>query len=364
LKFRTCLCVILALAPLLVLARAASAQSAPANGSGSPTAPDAASEARAQDLFGEGRTLLSSGRYAEACPKLAESLRLDPAAGTAINLGYCYEKSGQSRLAWTTFRDAAAMARRAGRDNWVALAEKRADLLAAKLSMITVSIPDAAIADGMELRCDDAVIAASDWGRPIPVDPGSHRIEVTAPQRAPLHKEIDIGPAEHLRIDVPALAEIPTPRAASPAVPVSGTAPPVAPLRPAKSGWTQRTTAIGLGAVAGIGVVAGAVFGIWALVDNGQVESACPAGAPCRDQGAVGRSHEAYAAATASTVAFVAGAAFGVAGGVVFFTAPGASGRDEPRAAEGRTAAGANPWTSLRCTVSGGAWGVQCQGAF
>jgi hypothetical protein len=63
-------------------------------------------------------------------------------------------------------------------------------------------------------------------------------------------------------------------------------------------------------------------------------------------------------------VAFLAGAAFGVAGGVVFFTAPGASGRDEPRAPEGRTAAGANPWTSLRCTVSGGAWGVQCQGAF
>src|SRR6478735_9605838 len=56
-------------------------------GAASPT-----DQAKAEALFDEGRRLLAAARFAEACPKFAESQRLDSALGTLLNLGDCYEK--------------------------------------------------------------------------------------------------------------------------------------------------------------------------------------------------------------------------------------------------------------------------------
>src|SRR5262245_36723730 len=60
----------------------------------------------AQALFDQGRALVTLGRFAEACPKLAESLRLDPGIGTMLWLADCYENVGRSASAWATFREA------------------------------------------------------------------------------------------------------------------------------------------------------------------------------------------------------------------------------------------------------------------
>src|SRR3954468_2190760 len=73
-------------------------------------AQDASSQAAAQALFEQARKLMADGKFPEACPKLAESQRLDPGAGTLLNLGHCYEKSGRTASAWVTFKDAAAAA--------------------------------------------------------------------------------------------------------------------------------------------------------------------------------------------------------------------------------------------------------------
>jgi hypothetical protein len=47
---------------------------------------------RASALFTEARTLIKTGDYVSACPKLAESMRLDPARGTLMNLADCEAK--------------------------------------------------------------------------------------------------------------------------------------------------------------------------------------------------------------------------------------------------------------------------------
>src|SRR2546421_315839 len=62
-----------------------------------------ADKAAAQTLFDEGRKLMAAGKYAEACPKLAESQKLDPGVGTQFHLADCYEKIGQTASAWAGF---------------------------------------------------------------------------------------------------------------------------------------------------------------------------------------------------------------------------------------------------------------------
>ena len=45
---------------------------------------------------------------------VARQYRLDPGAGTLLNLGDCYEKSGRTASGWAAFREAVAVAHRTG----------------------------------------------------------------------------------------------------------------------------------------------------------------------------------------------------------------------------------------------------------
>src|SRR3954466_14533076 len=100
-------------------------------------AQNASDKAAAESLFDEGKKLASEHKYAEACPKFSESLRLDSGVGTMLYLADCYEKVGQTASAWGQFREAAAIAKRQN-DAREKIARERAARLEPKLSRLSI----------------------------------------------------------------------------------------------------------------------------------------------------------------------------------------------------------------------------------
>ena len=281
--------------------------------------PTPADQAAAEALFNEAHALIDQGRLDEACPKLLESHRLDPAAGTLLNLGDCYERAGRTASAWGAFGEAETMARN-GRDLVrEAEARRRAQALESKLSRLVLRVAPENRTLGAQVKREGRPVGEGLWGSAVPVDPGQHALEVAAPRQATWRTTVRVpaGPGVTVVV-VPAL---------TPAV-----APPLADRAPPAGAWSpQRTVGVALGGLGVVGAAIGTVFGVRAASRMSDSEARCTDSAPsvCDTEGLAMRD-EADAAAGASTLAFVLGGA-ALAGGVVLFaTAPRG---DEPRGA-------------------------------
>ena len=133
-----------------------------------------ADKAAAEALFDEGKRLREAKRYSEACPKFADSQRLDPAVGTLLNLALCYKEAGQTASAWSTYREAAAQAAAAHQADREQLARDEAAALETKLTKLVIEVsPEVARVPGVEVKRDGAVVPSGLWGVAAPVDPAA-----------------------------------------------------------------------------------------------------------------------------------------------------------------------------------------------
>lgn len=277
-------------------------------------------EITAQALFDEALALMDQARYAEACPKLAESQRLDPGGGTLLNLARCHEQEGKLATAWTEFKNAAAMARADRRDDRLQYAQERAAALEPRLSKLTILVPGPSQVAGLEVTLDDSPLTQSTWGVALPVDLGSHTVRATARGFQPWEGQLSVTEeAGQSSLTVPVLAPSP-----EPATPAPGPrTPPAEP--PATSGSAQQMAGYVVGAAGLVAGLVGVVFGGLAISRNDESEELCPeATCPRNEDGeeAVSLNEEARTDATLAN-AFVGGGLGLVAIGlVVLLTAP------------------------------------------
>jgi|HubBroStandDraft_6_1064221.scaffolds.fasta_scaffold37048_3 hypothetical protein len=290
--------------------------------------PSGGEKVTAEALFEDGRRLVAEGKFADACPKFQASERLDPSAGTLLNLASCFEKQGRTAAAWGTYKEAASAADAAGRKDYVATAQRRAEALAPKLARLTVSVEQPV--DGIQIRRDGTLVDRAEWGVPIPVDKGSHTIEASAPGHKGWASAIAVGQdGAQAALSVPALEPAPqdTATPAPPLVAPPVVAPPAgqASTAPVERGSTGTQRAIGI-VIAGLGVVGvglGAVFGLEAKGKYNDSLGNCETSNPdlCNSTG-LSQRDSARSAGNVSTVAFGVGAAALVGGAVLWLTAP------------------------------------------
>ena len=279
--------------------------------------PSAADQTLAEALFQEARKLMDQGRFGDACPKLAESQRLDPGGGTQLLLAQCYEKLGKTATAWTIFNEALATSRKINRADRERLAKERIAALEAKLSKLTIRVPaDVASLEGFLLTHNGSVISRAAFGLALPVDPGPHEVVVAATGRKAWRRTVEVaGEGDNKVVEVPMLekeAVAPPPPSAAPAA--SSVAPPPSQKAPPPSSDPQtdaspgsrRTMAYVAGGVGAVGLVLGTVFALRAKSKYNDSRDLCPAD-PCRDPAAVDLNQSARSAGNVATVAFGVG---------------------------------------------------------
>lgn len=268
----------------------------------------------AEALFREGRRTLDAGDVAAACGMFAESLRLDPAPGTLLNLANCEDRLGRVASAWEHFRRAIDVL--PATDPRVRVARARVTALEPRLPRLTLTVATPLPA-GATVARDGVEIGSASLGVPIPIDPGDHSIVV----RAAGHREavfpVTLAEAEARSVEIRLGDRVE--RRVAHATPIAGPTPP--PVRRASRPWRPiGIAALGVGAAA---LATGAVTGILALGRASVIEDPdhCDADLRC-DQEGVDAAEAGGTLATVSTIGFVAGAVAAAAGVVLILLPP------------------------------------------
>jgi hypothetical protein len=277
----------------------------------------------AEALFQQGRALLDAGRVSEACPKLAESHRLEPATGALIALAVCHETEGKLASAWAEFMEARGRARREGQPEREQLALERAAALENRVSLLTIQVPEGTVQlQGIEILLDGVALRRSAWNTAVTIDGGEHRLEVSAPGHRPFQTTFEVRREnDRARVSVPPLEVQPEseqPKGATLATETS------------RSSRLSTLSWVGIG-TAGAGVAAlgvGGYFLATALGQRSDSEGQCD-GDQCSPAGVDSRK-DAVHNGNLATLFAIGGGVLVATGATLFFVGRSSSSEETP----------------------------------
>jgi hypothetical protein len=296
--------------------------------------------AAAQALFDAGKQAMSRHDYAVACPKLAESFRLDPAGGTAFALALCHEADGKTASAWADFNQALAIARRDHRTERETAAQEHIAALEKRLVKLNIVVKEDV--PSLEIRRDGSPVGRAQWGTAVPVDPGTHAFEARADKKKPLRLDVATG-AEGSTVDVviPPLVDDTSAATPPPPPPPTATATqsaqpppppppngnqmkqPPPPETPPEQADSRRTWVYVAGGIGVAGLATGTVTGLIGMAKWSDAHKACPNNT-CTKASDQSNGKEAGTFADVASVGFIVGGVGVIAATALFLTAPSA----------------------------------------
>ena len=154
----------------------------------------------------------------------------------------------------------------------------------------------------LRITRDGTLLGRAAWGTRMPVDPGEHVIEASAPGKTAWRSVVTIGGEGDVQTAVVAVLEVEPPRDAPPPTELGGVVL-AAPAAESTGLSTRRTFAL---ASAGLGVVAlgvGGYYGARAISKHGDPAATCTT-TPCSSE-SLSLNNQAKFAADAATVSVV-----------------------------------------------------------
>lgn len=121
---------------------------------------------------------MKRGEPANACPRFAESQRLDPAPGTLLNLSECEEAIGKLADAWRHIRE--TLKQLPEDDDRVPIARQRAESLERRVPRLTIDLETGAPSDTRILLDETEVLRP---GQEQVINPGTHVVGAIAAGR-------------------------------------------------------------------------------------------------------------------------------------------------------------------------------------
>jgi hypothetical protein len=275
----------------------------------------------ADDLFREGTLLFGRGETKAACERFAASYKIDVAPGTLFNLAACHEKDGHLAQARAEFQEFADRAIKAGKADKAQPAVERAAAIEARMPKLVLSLPPGS--NVQTILVDGVALDAAAWQKPLPVETGSHAVDLRAPGKVSATKTVTLaGEGAAVTVDVPLLA----PEGGTvPAVP-----PPIAPpapqiSQPVSSG-SKRTAGLVVGGAGIVALGVGTAFGVITLSQKSTANADCGAtsGTTCPTGAKTAMAENELDAARTSSWVSTIGLGVGVVaigvGAYLFFT--------------------------------------------
>lgn len=305
--------------------------------------PSAADIASARKIGFEGMKLAEKGDCGAAIDKLARAEKLFHAPTTLERLGECQVQVGKvvegtenlGRVAREELAPGAPAAFVAAK------ARARKQLAAATPKLAHAKISVRAPADAaVSIAVDGSPVNAANVGEERVLDPGAHLVEASAPGYLKASTSITLREGGKEDVTLTLIVDPEAARAARQAAAAASSAPSSSssgaggeakPPAAEQPGPNRTLAYVVLGAgVVGVGL--GSVFGLTALSKKNDLSKACPNSTCHTSQQS--ELDSAKTSGTISTIAFAAGGAALILGGVLFFTA--GSGSAAPSASSAR----------------------------
>lgn len=301
--------------------------------------PDAQTAAR--DHFQRGRIFYDAHRYADAIDEFRQSLEASPSPNARLLVARSLrDMGGHTAEAYAEFMATATDAeeRAASEPRYApvgAAARAEAGLLLAQIALLRIVLTETP--EDTDVRLDGREIPREQWNMDLPLEPGSHTLDATAPGRQPFHRVWNVPAGNAVQVAVTLAVE--PGQAGTIEVPVlhSGFGPrqqiqPIQPIRPMYNVPMQVRTPVvphersglttGGGVSIGLGVAvfaAGAISAVLALVTYTNLQNECGDGlCPSTVSNVQSRVDFGRTTGTLGTVGMVGGGALILLGSILY----------------------------------------------